>query len=149
MRKKYFTGLSTIVLIFMIMPACSVYRSSSGLVDIRSLKEVQIKDSRRLYSTYDIDKYERKQLSTVLDPELLELVEKYHREDSWPEAISTFEKREKVRPMIENYRAFILAEMDDNYILIIPARANRHMPPGFRPKQDLFFIISRTAVEEL
>ena len=149
MRKKYFTRLSTIVLIFMILPACSVYRSSSGLIDIRDLKEVQIKDSRRLYSTYDIDKYEREQLSRVLDPEVLELVEKYHREDSWPEAISTFEKREKVRSMIENYRAFLLAEMDDKYILIIPARANRRMPLSFRPKRDVFFIISRTAVEEL
>lgn len=149
MREKYFTRLSTILLLFMIMPACSVYRSSSGLFDIKGLKEVQIVDSRHLYSTYDIDKYEREELLRQLSEEQFELVEKYHREDSWPEAISSFEKREKVRPMINNYRAFILAEMDDKYILIIPARANRHMPMGFRPKHDVFFIISRSAVKEL
>lgn len=149
MREKYFTRLSTIFLIFMILPSCSVYRSSSGLIDIKGLKEVQIQDSGRLYSTYDIDKYEREELLGQLSEEALELVEKYHREDSWPEAISNFEKREKVRSMIKNYRAFILAEMGDKYILIIPARANRRMPLGFRPKHDVFFIISRTAVGEL
>ena len=138
--------MSTILFFALLAPACSVYRSSSGLFDLKSLQEVKIIDSGRLYSTYDFDKYEREELRQQLTPEQLELVEKYHKEDAWPPAISTFEKREEVRPLISGYRAFIVAQLDDKYVLIIPARLNKKMPSGMRPDRDIFFVISKSAV---
>lgn len=75
-------------------------------------------------------------------PEIQKLV----NESSWPEGISTLSGRNNVRPEMNNYRAFIVAEYGSTVLLHLPAIANQHMEPPLRPEKDIFFLIAKSSV---
>lgn len=146
MKINYYSIMCAALFFAVLLTDCNPYKSTSGLIDIKGLEPVQIKDSAFLYSTYRLTESDKEALREEWSGEVVALVEKYAHEDAWPPAIDNFRSREKIRAQINGYVALALGEIEDKYVLIIPARLNEELPRNMRPERDIFFIMGKEGV---
>ncbi|HMO33198.1 MAG TPA: hypothetical protein PKE07_09370 [Lacibacter sp.] len=115
--------------------------------DGRRLKEVTVTDMRDLYGTFRFSVAEREQLrSRLRNPELMDEIEVFSQESSWPEAVNTLEKRLDVRSQMRRYRCYRVAATEAVAIVAVPAERNRHMPPVFRPEGPMYMVVKIRSV---
>lgn len=107
-------------------------------------RKAKITDSGQLWST---STPEEGPLVGCVGKELAEDVKKYAYETNWPKGISTLEGRNKVRPLINDYKVYIICEMPSSYILLVPQQENGGMPADMRLERDFYFVIGKGGVE--
>lgn len=110
-------------------------------------KPVKIIDPGELYSTYELLQTEKDEIYKQVNPAEYEQILKYCTEESWPEGINTLDERLAHVDGILSYKIFKVAELDESFILKIPAKQNSKMKGDLKPKHDFYFIISKKGVE--
>ena len=109
-------------------------------------KRVVIIDSGELYSTYIFTESEEEDIRAQVSASVMQEILDYHTEDSWPRDIASLESRENNRPAISSYMAYQVAKTGEKVILYVPARKNKKLPDGLRPKRDFYFVIGTEGV---
>lgn len=109
-----------------------------------SARKAKITDSGQLWST---STPEEEPLLDCVGKELAEDVKKYAYETNWPQGIRTLEGRNKVRPLIKDYKVYIICEMSSSYVLLVPQQENIGMPADMRLDRDFYFLIGKGGVE--
>lgn len=117
----------------------------------KKISASKIIDSGELYSTYEMEASDRKNLiKQGLKDEDIRKIEKYGMETNWPDGIATLDAREIVRPEIAKYNTYKVATLEEGnkWILLIPAAKNKHMPENMRPKTDIFFFMGASGMKQ-
>ena len=131
--------------LFLLACGASVY-SFAG----KKAPAATIIDSGELYSTYEIAVSDRKELiKQGLKDEDIRKIEKYSKEENWPKGIADLDARENVRPEIAKYNTYKVGTLGggEKWVLLIPAKKNKHMPAAMRSETDIFFIIGSAGMK--
>jgi hypothetical protein len=106
-----------------------------------------IKSTGGLYSGFKMEENAAAaSLRSQLGSSRFDEIAKYSKEENWPEGISTFSNRESNRSQMNDYKAYKVANVDDKFILHIPAAENKFMPYALQPQHDIYFVINATDV---
>ncbi len=76
-----------------------------------------------------------------------EIANNCNEKKGWPGAISSYEERNKVRDQILKYVCYQIGEVDDKWVLRVPAEENKFLPYGVRPDHDIYFMVRKTDVQ--
>ena len=100
----------------------------------------KIKDTYGIWTDFNLrTKADADKLRTQIGSTLFEEIAKNCNETSgWPGAISSYTERNKVRDQMLKYVCYQIAEIDDKWILRVPATENSFLPYGVRPDHDIF-----------
>lgn len=96
-----------------------------------------------LRSKADADKF-RGQVGSAL---FEEIANNCNEKKGWPGAISSYEERNKVRDQMLKYVCYQIGEVDDKWVLRVPADENKFLPYGVRPERDIYFMVRKTDVQ--
>jgi len=109
----------------------------------------KITDSYGIWTDFDLrskpdaDKF-RSQVGSAL---FEEIANNCNEKKGWPGAISSYEERNKVRDQILKYVCYQIGEVDDKWVLRVPADENKFLPYGVRPDRDIYFMVRKTDVQ--
>jgi Skp family chaperone for outer membrane proteins len=120
--------------------------STSLFAQFKTKKSAKIIDPGQLYSSYNLSKEEESTIRKQVGDEALSLIKNACHENKWPTGISAFDDRQKAKEIVKKYKAFIVAEFGDKYVLWIPAKKNHKMPEEMQSRNDFFFIIGKKGV---
>lgn len=105
-------------------------------------------DFGQLYSTYSWEPAAIAELTSNLGEALAGTVMRTSTEAAWPAGIASLDGRMENRPHMAAYTVYYLTTVGENIaVLHVPADENQHMPADLRPAGDIYFILSRSAVE--
>lgn len=109
----------------------------------------KIKDTYGIWTDFNLrTKTDAPQLRKQIGDALFEQIANNCNETSgWPGAITSYEERNKVRDQMLKYICYQIAEVDDKWILRVPAAENNFLPYGVRPDHDIFFAIGKSYVD--
>ena len=103
-----------------------------------------------LYSTYKFTDADKQELSSQLqNKELVNQIITYSKEENWPDAINSLDKRLKARATMLKYHFYKVASFGNKTILTLPPQKNRHMPYGFVPAGTMYMVIKSSSVKGL
>lgn len=111
---------------------------------------VTVTDFGDLYSTYDFEDSDSKQIIAAVGRPDYTLINEFCREDAWPKAISGFSDRQTNRPKMYNYNVEFVCTFGagSNYAIIkAPVSKNKHMTGDFKLVNDIYFVIAAKSIE--
>jgi USP8 interacting len=111
---------------------------------------VTVTDFGDLYSTYDFEDTDSKQIIDAVGRPDYTLIKEFSREDAWPKAISGFSDRQTNRPKMYNYNVEFVCTFGagSNYAIIkAPVSKNKHMVGDFKLVNDIYFVIAAKSIE--
>lgn len=108
-----------------------------------------IKDSYGIWTDFDLrSKPDADALKAQIGYTLFEEIANNCNETlGWPGAIASYTERNKVRDQMLKYVCYQIGEIDDKWILRVPASENGFLPYGVRPEHDIFFMVRKTDVD--
>jgi hypothetical protein len=119
-------------------------------LDGKKLQQVTVKDMGDLFSTYKFSDADKEQLTAqLLNTDLINQIITYSKEENWPDAVNSLEKRLKARATMVQYHFYKVAVMGNKTILTVPAQKNRHMPYGFVPAGMMYIVVKSSSVQGL
>ncbi len=107
----------------------------------------KVLDFGQLYSTFNWDEATTQELTTALGAALAANVVAASVESAWPSGIASLEGRTENRPQMVNYKLYYLTTVDGKAVMLAPAAENRHLPATLQPANDIYFLLSSSAVE--
>jgi USP8 interacting len=117
--------------------------------DGRKLQEVTVSDMGDLFSTYKLTDADKKELSEQLkNKAMLDQILTYSKEENWPDAVNTLNKRLSARTTMTKYRFFKVGAIGNKTIVSVPAEKNRHMPYGFVPAGVMYMVFKSSSLKD-
>lgn len=105
-------------------------------------------DMGDLFSTYKLSDTDKKELSNQLQNKaLLDQIVTYSKEENWPDAVNTLNKRLNARTTMMKYRFFKVGSIGNKTIVSVPADKNRHMPYGFVPAGVMYMVFKSSTLK--
>lgn len=120
--------------------------STSLFAQFKAKRSVKISDPGQLYSSYNLSREDENAIRKQVGDEGLSLIKSACHEEQWPKGIAAFDDRQKAREKIKQYKAFVVAQFSDKYILWIPAKKNKRMDDEMKSPNDFFFIVGKKGV---
>lgn len=118
--------------------------------DGKKLQQVAVTDMGDLYSTYKFTEADKQELGAQFqNKDVVSQIITYSKEENWPDAINSLEKRLKARATLLRYRFYKVAVIGNKTILTLPPQKNRHMPYGFVPAGIMYMVIKSSSVKAL
>lgn len=103
-----------------------------------------------LYSTYKFTDADKQELSAQFqNKDVVNQIITYSKEENWPDAINSLDKRLKARATMLKYHFYKVASFGNKTILTLPPQKNRHMPYGFVPAGTMYMVIKSSSVKGL
>lgn len=101
-----------------------------------------------LFSSYKFSETDKKELNSQLqNKSLVEQILTYSKEENWPDAVNTLEKRLQSRKTMLQYHFYKVAVIGNKTILSVPPEKNRHMPYGFVPAGAMYVVFKTNSVK--
>ncbi len=139
--------LLSLLLIFLASSEFSYAQKSYKWMEKKCLK-VTIVDAGQLYSTYEVSEEEKKLLreKVKLNEQQIETLLKNCKESSWEGGMKDLDSRTNNNDIIQKFKAYKVAEFDNEYLLVIPTMLNQGLPKSFSQSKDIFLIIGKSGV---
>lgn len=100
-----------------------------------------------MYSTYNMNNPEKEELGRQLkNKALVDEIDRYTKENTWPDAINTLDDRIKNRALMTKYHFYKVGTVGNKTIVVIPKEKNAHMSAGFIPAGPLYIIFASSVV---
>lgn len=141
------TLLVSLILSFPFLHAQAQKAPGKYVVDGHKCKKATIVDPGELYSTYQFDETELEMLSAAVGNTLAGRVNENHTEDRFPVAMQDLDARTDNPERMKAFRVYKLARLDDKWVLVVPAKYNKHQPSGWAPQQDFFLVMRAEGVK--
>jgi hypothetical protein len=134
--------------ILLLLVAVSFTACTKGFyIDGKKAQAVKITDMGEMYSTYNLSQAEKTEVSRQLnDKSLLDVIIRYTKEGTWPDAINTLDDRLENRKTMERYNFYKVASFGNKTIVSAPAEKNQHMPAAYIPQGPMYIIFSSSVV---
>jgi len=110
-------------------------------------KPVKIIDPGELYSTYEFTEDEKAELKKQVKEAEYDKILNHYTEKKWPAGIDDLNERTDNPDKIKQYKVWIIATLQDKYVLKIPSAKNKHMPDEMVDDFDFYFVIGKSGVE--
>jgi hypothetical protein len=126
-----------------------LFNVNTALAQTTKGTPAKITDSYGIWTDFDLrskpdaDKF-RSQVGSAL---FEEIANNCNEKKGWPGAISSYEERNKVRDQMLKYVCYQIGEVDDKWVLRVPADENKFLPYGVRPEHDIYFMVRKTDVQ--
>ena len=131
---------------------CLMFCSGTAMqYKFRGIKvdKVEIIIPGQLYSNYIFSRQELNTISTAIngDAELLDEIDAYHVEQSWPDPLSDFNWRIGHGSVISQFTAFRICEISEGKcLLVIPMEKNEKVNE-VQLTRDIYFVMKTSAVK--
>lgn len=119
----------------------------TAIAQTASLTPAKVLDFGQLYSTFDWGEAPVAELKAALGDALATKVINGSVESAWPSGIASLEGRTDNQPKMADYKVYYLTTVDEKAVLFIPSAENKQMPADMQPVGDIYFLLSRSAVE--
>ncbi|MFN0202140.1 MAG: hypothetical protein ACKVTZ_11505 [Bacteroidia bacterium] len=134
-------------LVVLMLSACTAtnYTLQGG----KHCPKVKIIDAGEMYATYDLARSPRDQnmlREQGLSDEALRLIIVQSKEAAWNMAISQVEERERQREAFTKFNAYLVGDLADKYVLVVPKNKNQKQPSYLIPDKDMYLIIGKNGV---
>ncbi|HRI60292.1 MAG TPA: hypothetical protein PK228_11230 [Saprospiraceae bacterium] len=108
----------------------------------------KVLDFGQLYSTFNWEAPVITELKANLGDALAAKVINASTETAWPTGIASLDSRTQNRSQMAAYTVYYLTTVGENKaVLVVPAAENRAMPANMQSAGDIYFLVTRTAVE--
>ncbi|MFN0203646.1 MAG: hypothetical protein ACKVTZ_19120 [Bacteroidia bacterium] len=134
-----------------------ILQSCAPKWDPRKYRAVKITDSELIYSTYDLNKKEHEKDKLILTKKrklpdsLFKKITTGYNETRWPPALQTPQLRYDNRRKLKFYKAYIITEFKNKYIVYVPNKENKGsivLPPEMMSDKDFYMIVGKGNVEK-
>jgi USP8 interacting len=116
-------------------------------IDGKKAQAVKITDLGEMYATYNLSQAEKTEVSRQLNEKsLLDVIIRYTKENTWPDAVNTLDDRLANRKTMERYNFYKVASFGNKTIVSVPAEKNQHMPAAYIPQGPMYIIFSSSVV---
>lgn len=134
--------------ILLLLVAASFTACTKGFyIDGKKAQAVKITDMGEMYSTYNLSQAEKTEVSRQLnDKSLLDVIIRYTKEGTWPDAVNTLDDRLANRKTMERYNFYKLASFGNKTIVSVPSEKNQHMLAAYIPQGPMYIIFSSSVV---
>ncbi len=110
--------------------------------------EVVVTDFAELYSTYEISKQEKAEITNQVDDELLDEIKEFSTEENWPKGIATLDKRNANRDKMYEYALRYVCTIGDKIIITATVEDNEGIEGPMALTHDIYFIVGKKFVRE-
>lgn len=109
----------------------------------------KITDTYGIWTDFNLrDKADADKFRSLVGSALFEeIANNCNEKNGWPGAISSYEERNRVRDQMLKYVCYQIGEVDDKWVLRVPADENKFLPYGVRPDHDIYFMVRKTDVQ--
>jgi hypothetical protein len=114
---------------------------------------VIIVDPGQLCSTYtehDIKPEEIQELvsSSGLTQDQVNVILQKSFETNWTNAMKDFSVRQAHQDIIKQYKAFLIGQFGNKYLLVIPSKLNGNLANGFVATEDFYIVVVKNGVTQ-
>lgn len=141
-------GILILAIGFISLSSGSVLAQKKYKLMGKKYKAVKITDPGELYSTYDFEDEEASELKKTLGAALFENINANHTETTWPEKFGDFDTRIDNEEKTKAYKVFLVAELGEKNILVVPAKYNKGMGDGYTSSKDFYIVIGNSGLSK-